>query len=40
MLNYLSNFTTKKQTNLGKIPEIYDNIKYDTLHNKPLINKD
>ena len=26
--------------NLGKIPEIYDNIKYDVLHNKSLINKD
>ena len=33
------NMKTQKY-NLGKIPEIYDNIKYDIIHNKSIINKD
>ena len=38
---YLNFFNKKtKKFNLGKIPEIYDNIKYDIIHNKSLINKD
>ena len=29
-----------KKFEIGKIPAIYDNIKYDIMHNKSLINKD
>ena len=29
-----------KKFDIGKIPDIYDNIKYDILHNKSIINKD
>ena len=32
--------TKTKKYNLGKIPEIYDNIKYDVIHNKSIINKE
>ena len=29
-----------KKFDIGKIPAIYDNIKYDIIHNKSIINKD
>ena len=32
--------TKTKKFNIGKIPDIYDNIKYDIIHNTLLINKD
>ena len=33
------NSETKKY-DIGKIPSIYDNIKYDIIHNKSIVNKD
>ena len=32
--------TKTKKFDIGKIPNIYDNIKYDIMHNKSIINKD
>ena len=32
--------TKTKKFSIGKIPSIYDNIKYDIIHNKSIINED